>query len=257
MADQDQKKEVRRIRTLLAKMAEMAEHVEQTGSFESSIRNNVKRYNNIVEHLEDQDILPEDVFPELDEDSDSGQLGAEAKLLADYLNDLGSEEEPARGPEGTRRGEGKRPDLGMMVALAPFLERNELTNIVLKHFTGQTTPSEEAAPVAPGNADIQTVIALAPHVDKATLGQMARACLAKQPLTDPKMLVALAPHMDSAEFSALLRAYLPDWFSSAPVPPTPPIPPVAPTPPTAPAPPVPPSFGPILQRMEGKEGELR
>lgn len=257
MAEQDKKKEIRRIRTLLAKMAEMAEHVEQTGSFQSSIQNNVKRYNNIVEHLEDQDILPEDVFPELDEDSDSGQLGAEAKLLADYLSDLADEEEPMRGPEGARKAEGKRPDLGMMVALAPFLERSELTNIVLKHFTGRTTPSEEETPAAPGNADIQTVIALAPHVDKATLGQMARACLAKQPLTDPKMLVALAPHMDSAEFSALLRAYLPDWFGAAPVPPTAPTPPAPPTPPVAPTPPTPPSFGPEMQRMGSEERELR
>ena len=247
MAEHDKKKEIRRMRTLLEKMAEMAEHVEQTGSFESSIQNNVKRYNSIVEHLEDNDVLPEDMFPELDEDSDSGQLGAEAKLLSGYLADLADEDEMERGSGNSRKPEGKRPDLGMMVALAPFLERNELTNIVLKHFTGQTKLGEEEAPAAPGSMDIQTLIALAPHVDKATLGQMARACLSRQPLADPKLLVALAPHMDKAEFSQLLHEYLPNWFGAAPT---------APVPPAPPAPPAP-SFGPILQRSPGEEQELR
>ena len=104
----------------------------------------MKRYNNILEHLEDRDILPEGIFPSVDEDSDAGQLGAEAKLLAEYLADFASdEEEPARGPGKERKGEGKKQDLGMMVALAPFLEKNDLTHMVLKHFTGQMSGSEE------------------------------------------------------------------------------------------------------------------
>ena len=265
MADQSAKKEIRRIRTLLEKMAEMAEHVEETGNFESGTRNNVKRYNNIVEHLEDKDILPEDVFPELDEDSDSGQLGTEAKLLADYLADLAEEEDAERGAGSFKKPEGKRADLGMMVALAPFLERNELTNIVLKHFTGQTASVEEEAPTAPGSMDMQTLIGLAPHVDKATLGQMARACLSRQPLTDPKLLVALAPHMDKADFGQLLHEFLPSLFGTAPAPPNPP---------SAPAPyersrkfnfndedetsaPSSPSSTSSMQRPSGEEKELR
>jgi hypothetical protein len=236
MSDQEQKREIRRMRALLVKMAEMAEHVEQTGSFESGIHNSVKRYNTIVEHLEDKGILPEDIFPRLDEDSDSGQLGAEAKLLSDYLADLSDEEEePVRGPGNPRKGEGKRQDLGMMVALAPFLEKNELTHMVLKHFTGQASGGEETELSASQGPDLKTIVGLAPHVDSATLGQMVRACLTQQPLADPKMLVALAPHMESSDFSALIREYLPTWFGGQPAAaPAPPAPPAAPAPPEPP-----------------------
>lgn len=236
MAEHDQKKneqrnEIRRMKRLLEKMAEMAEHVEQTGSFESGIQNSVKRYNTIVEHLEDRGILAEDLFPELDEDSDSGQLGAEAKLLADYLSDVIEEEtEENKGEEETngvearfgfrKKSDLKRPDLGMMVALAPFLERNELTSMVLKHFTGQGSVSEEATSEAKASApqgpNLQTIISLAPHVDQTTLGQMVRACLASQSFDNPQQLVQLAPHMNSAEFSQILREYLPTWFGAQP-----------------------------------------
>ena len=104
--------------------------------------------------------------------------------------------------------------------------------MVLKHFTGQMSGSEETELSSSQSPDLKTIVALAPHVDSATLGQMVRACLAQQTLADPKMLVALAPHMKSDEFSQLIREYLPTWFGAQPpTPPTPPEPPAAPEPP--------------------------
>ncbi len=215
MAEHDSKKnEIRRMRTLLQKMAEMAEHAEQTGSFESATHNYVRRYNAIVEHLEDNDVVPEDLFPKLEEETDFGQMGAEAKLLADYLDDILEES-----PKASNRNETK-PDLGLMVALAPFLESRELSKIVSQHFTGPGGAGANEGGESAQGPDLKTIASLAPHVDRMTLAEMVRACLAREPLRDPHLLLSLAPHMDRHEFSRLLREYLPNWFGGqAPAPP--------------------------------------
>jgi hypothetical protein len=213
---------------LLRQTAEFAEHVEQTGSFQSGARNSVKRYNAIVEHLEEEDIIREDMFPRLEEDeSDFGQLGAEATALANYLDDIGDEEEkPATGgPKGK--------DFGWLLGLAPFLERDELSKLVRSHFTGQApfpvppAPPKEEADSSQG-PDLKTIIGLAPHIDKKTLGEMVRACLSRQKLRDPNLLVALAPHMESRDLGQILHEYLPDWFASASPEAAPPAEPPAP-----------------------------
>src|SRR5260221_2863873 len=121
MSEQETNNEVRRLRRLLLKMAELAEHVEQTGSFESGVQNSVKRYNAIVGHLEALEALPVSMFPRLEDEADAGQLGAQATLLADYLKDS-TEEEEARAISA--------PDLGSLVALAPFLGSKELSQLV-------------------------------------------------------------------------------------------------------------------------------
>jgi hypothetical protein len=180
-------------------MAEMAEHAEQTGSFESAVRNYVKRYNAIVEHLEDNDIVPEELFPRLEEETDFGQLGAEATLLAGYLDDLVEETPPPASGKGS-----KAPDLGMMVALAPFLESRELSKLLQGHFGNIAPAAEENS--APQSMNLKTLVGLAPHVDRATLGQMVRACLASEQIDDPNMLVALAPHVDKAILGEMVRA---------------------------------------------------
>lgn len=233
MFDPEKQQEIRRLRSMLLKMAELAEHVEQTGSFESGVRNNIRRYNKIVEHLEDSGAIPDDLFPKLSDDADSGQVGSEAMFLADYLGDLPGMEEPQKEPNKP-----KVPDIGMAVALAPFLEKHVLTDLVHRHLGG-TNPeennrnefSQEASTSIP---DLKTIIGLAPHIDRHTLGELARACLSHQKLTDPHLLVALAPHMDKNEFSQLVREHLPQWFATqAPESPAPPAPPEPPAPPTA------------------------
>ncbi len=157
-------------------------------------------------YLEEREIIPEEMFPMLEEDeADSGQLGAEASLLADYLADLAEEEtSPA--------GAGSKPDMGMLVALAPFLEQKELSKMMRKHFTGQASAAEEEEAAPQQGPDLKTIAGLAPFVDRKTLGEMVRACLSRQKITDPSVLVALAPHMDSQELSKILREHLPEWF---------------------------------------------
>jgi hypothetical protein len=237
----------------LRKMAEMAEHTEQTGSFESGIRNNyVKRYNAIVEHLEEMDVVPEELFPRLDDEADSGQLGAEAMLLADYLADFLEETPPPNA------GRGNKPDMGLMVALAPFLESKELSNLVRASLAGTPPPAGEAPEenAADAGPDLQALVGLAPHIDSGTLAELVQAHLARHKLSDPRLLTALAPHMKSSDLSRILRSYVPEWFGgpAAPSPDAPPEPPAAarsewvrwpvPERPEAPAPPPPPPASP-------------
>lgn len=247
MSDQDNKREIRRMLRLLRQMAGLAEHVEQTGSFESGVRNSVKRYNSIVEHLEDNGVLPEEMFPKLEEEADFGQLGAEATLLADYLNDMIEEEEPHRKPG---------LDLGPVIALAPFLGQSELKKIVRAHFAGKKFglefDDEEEREENSGQMDLRTLVGLAPHIGSRELGELVRAYLATHPQIDPNQLVALAPHMKSEDLGAIIREYMPTWFGgpSAPraeAPPQPPPPPgwnAAPRPPEPPAPNTPPPASP-------------
>ena len=217
MPDRNPKQEIRRIRNLLLKMAETAEHAEQTGSFESGVRNYVKRYNAIVEHLEEEDIVPEDLFSALDEDETNfGQLGAEATLLADYIS-----EDVEESPKESSKREQKE-GLGPLVALAPFLGSSELSKLVRERLgvtvtvsSDQPTPPKPPAPPAPQTGpDLHTIIGLAPHLDKETVGQLVRAALAHQKVNDPNLLIALAPHMDKAELSRLVREQMPGWFGA-------------------------------------------
>lgn len=217
----------------------------------------MKRYNAIVEHLEEENVIPENLWPALDDDETNyGQLGAEASLLADYLNDVAEE---APGPPPHRE---KHEGLGPLIALAPFLGSEELSKLVRQRLgvdTAPAPPAPPAPPASPQGPDLQMIVGLAPHIDSATLAEMVRACLSRQKITDPNLLIALAPHMNSADLSQLLREQLPEWIGAAPerseenpaepgTPTargvktswtehaTPPTPPVLPTPPTPPSP---------------------
>ena len=242
MSDLDQKKEIRRLRSLLLKMMELAEHVEQTGSFEGGVRNSVKRYNAIVERLEELEAIPEEIFHTLDEKANSGELGAEAMLLADFLNDM-IEDEPAPAASGNK----KMPDIGPLVALAPFLGGGELAKLIREHFDLPKGGEKQAASEGgAGQMNMRTIIGLAPHMKSEDLGQLVRSYLAQGGTFDPKELVALAPHMRSEDLSEILRLSQPQWFGgkpTAPATPTPPTPPAAPnvvhTAPTPPTPPPP------------------
>lgn len=216
MSEIEQKREIRRMLRLLRQMTELAEHVEQTGSFESGAHNSVKRYNAIVEHLEEHGAIPEEMFPGLEEDSGFGQLGAEATLLANYLQDLVDEEDNPT----PKRGTDPKQDFGWLLGMAPFLEKTELTNLVRAHFAGKPAPPAEPTPASektssPLEPDLAMLVEVAPHVDSKTLGEMVRTCLSRHQLTDPKQLLSLAPHMESGQFSQLLREYLPAWFGAS------------------------------------------
>ena len=221
MSEQEQKKEIPRLYKLLLKMTEMAEHSEQTGTFESATRNLSRRYNAIVERLEDIDAIPGDLFQRLEDNADFGQIGAEATLLADYVKDLNEEVgPPERGKEKAKRGF----DPGPLIALAPFLDSGDLGRLVREHFVGAGESQEKAEareekPAAASSKsqtpDLRDIAELAPHLKPEDVNKMVRVSLANQKAFDPKAVVEIAPHLRPEDLSAILHEYAPEWFGEA------------------------------------------
>lgn len=205
--------EVRRLRKLLGRMMELANHVEQTGSFQSGAHDSVRRYNAIVERLEEIEAITENMFPHLDEDSDFGRLGAECTLLAGYLEDLMEDDEPEDFRGGRRHRRKFRENIGELVALAPFLGAEELHKLVKSHFTGKKA-GEDSEIEEEDKPDWKHIISLAPHMNSDDLEQLVMACLSRNPHISPKFLTALAPHLTSEALGRILREYLPAWFEA-------------------------------------------
>lgn len=231
MSDTSKKKEINRMLRLLRRMAELSEHVEQTGSFEGAAQNSIRRYNAIVEHLESEEILHEDLFPRLDEDSDFAHLGAESSLLANYLEDL-LEDEHNEAKEETKKFGVKSFDKAMLVALAPFLGARELKKILHRELGMANGEDDESDERNSERHSIQSIIGLAPHLDKKDLDELVLAYIRRGGTIHPKQLVALAPHISKETLSMLVRASMsePDGEGAKPTKPEPPTPPPPPTP---------------------------
>ena len=176
--------------------------------------------------------------------ADSGQLGIETSLLADYLSDLTGD-----GPASTM----PPPDLGSLVALAPFLESKELSKLVRERFsanppepakdeTASVSVKDEAGSSAPAPPDMKTILLLAPHLKQGDLQDMTRTYLARQGQITPQQIAQLAPFLDGDLLGDLMRTYMPGWFGDAPPPPPSPVPPAPPVPPAAPSAPAPPAW---------------
>ncbi len=152
----DTQAEVAQLRRLLHRMADLAEHASQTGSFKGGAQGSVRRYNAVVERLEDLEAVPEDVFQKLDEDdANFDELGAEARLLEEYLEDEEQRTaDPAAGP--------KKMDMQMIVGLAPFMDKQELAALLRAAMSQQKTMN-------PG-----LLVGLAPFIDRQDLGRIVR-----------------------------------------------------------------------------------
>lgn len=89
--------DIRRIRRLLSETARLSEHASLTGSLEKGSKLGIRQYNAIREHLQEIGAIPEDLFPDLDEDECGfDELGVATKLLETYLEDEEPEETPRR-----------------------------------------------------------------------------------------------------------------------------------------------------------------
>ena len=198
--------EMRKICNILSQIIEMAEE----GAFPGGLTTSVKRYNSILRHLEESEILPNGLFISLPEQEGAvtqDQIGVDCRMLVGYLED--------EDDDGEGESSGK-VDFGPVIALAPFLEKGELKKILRMHLTGhdyhETEEEEEDQPTK--TPDLKLLVSLAPHMGKRELGELVAACLERREKFDPKLIVALAPHMDREELSRLLKKHLPDWFGA-------------------------------------------
>lgn len=172
MSQSDSKKELRQICSLLKELADLAEHASLTGALEGGSRRAARRYNAIVEHLEERDIIPEGVFQPLDEDQDGyDAVGIESKLLLGYIREEREEgdEEPGVAPFEGKRKKRRKPDFEFILGLAPFMDRRDV-------------------------------------------GRMVRAAVKGKQNVEPGFIMGLAPFMDRDEIARLVREHMPDWF---------------------------------------------
>lgn len=215
--DKGTKKEIKRMRQILHQIVSMAEEENMEGG----LGNAVKRYNAIVRHLETASVLPPGLFQPLNEEPGAvtfDQAGVESRMLSGYLEEvIDEEEEDSSG----------KPDFGPVIALAPFLDQHDLKALVHSHLSGRGFVEPQPPPNSGGaQPTLEALVGLAPHMDEKDLAQMVETCLAREPLTDPRLMMALAPHLDQKDLGRIMRQHLPNWFASRgqEVPPAPPAP---------------------------------
>ena len=93
--------DLRKIRRLLRETTRLAERASMTGSLAGGVRIAVRQYNSIRNHLQDQGVIPDDLFQELDEDDATfDELGVVAGMLDSYLED-----DESTHPDGERPGD--------------------------------------------------------------------------------------------------------------------------------------------------------
>src|SRR5438270_10509498 len=80
--------DLRKIRRLLRETTRLAEWASMTGSLQGGGRIAIRQYNAIRNHLQDTNVIPEDLFQELDEDEATfDELGVVTGMLESYLED--------------------------------------------------------------------------------------------------------------------------------------------------------------------------
>ena len=112
MGRNNENEDVRKMRRLLRETTRLAERASMTGSLQGGGRIAIRQYNAIRNHLQDNGVIPEDLFQELDEDEATfDELGVVSGMLDSYLED---EDEGApdvdgeRGPEDREARRGRR-----------------------------------------------------------------------------------------------------------------------------------------------------
>lgn len=146
------------IRSMLQEIGAIAENATLTGSLASGAGEGARRYNAALEHLVRDGHVPSGIFAPLPETADWGQIGVSARLLAKAIG--GQEARPnATGP----RPAGPIRDPGILCALAPFMESDDLAELV------------EECLNADQDFDEGILVALAPFVGSETLGRLLRS----------------------------------------------------------------------------------
>lgn len=245
MGAKNGKKERRQMQILLERIADLAEHAHHTGAFEEGAELSVQRYNRIVKNLEGSETIPAEMFPVLPENASFSRLGAECRLLVGYLEEYGEEDDEEDDDRHKSKSKGKgggtidggviaamapflgkkdlahlvssgELDAGVLTAIAPFMEQEELGRVVRQHFPARAgSGDEEAESSESSQPDLKAIASMAPFLDRETLTELVRSCLARDPAPNPKRFAELAPFLPREVFSELLRTHFPHWFGTA------------------------------------------
>lgn len=143
------------IRRMLDHLSELAEDASLTGKLRDGAPDAVRKYNAILTTLRSDHDLPAELFEPLPLDAGWDRLGVDAHLLSGFLE--GDDNGKHRHLHGGQPG-----DVGALVALAPFLNSDDLARLI----------EERIADGLPFDEGV--LIALAPFVGSDALGRMLR-----------------------------------------------------------------------------------
>lgn len=156
------------VRRVLAEVAQVAEHGSLTGSYRGGARAAAQAYNGALAALSAKGLVPEGMFESLDLDhADFGHIGVQARLLLAVVEEP---EEEAPAEEG----------LGSVIALAPFLNSQDLAQLVRERLRTHTKVNDGF------------LTALAPFLDSEMLGELVRTRMNRRPAA-PEPAPAPAP----------------------------------------------------------------
>ena len=150
----EQRDELRRLRGMLDELGGLAENATMTGGLEHGAPAAVRRYNAIVERLQELDAAPRGFSP-LGGEASFDESSVECKVLARSLK------EDDRGIHGGSHG-GTERNLALVAGLAPFVEQRELLDLLRLH-------EQAGEPVDPA-----VILALAPFLPKDEITRLVR-----------------------------------------------------------------------------------
>jgi hypothetical protein len=189
-------------KALLKELASVAEEASLTGAFSDGIPSARDKVNWLMAWAEARQIAPTGFFRPLTDKAGWGEIGVEARMMMASLKDSQDDEEDTDDDEdqdddeGSSHGDpihidfefgrklgrkmrhlkhvfkgkgGGLQDPGVLVAMAPFLDNEDLAAMVTSHLD------------AGGEFDEGLLVALAPFLGSQTLGKLVRARFMRKP----------------------------------------------------------------------------
>lgn len=137
--------------SVLKELGKIAEHASLTGSFEDGGPTLARKYNAVLKTAVEAQLVNKGMFAELDSKVSLSEVGIESKILAASLE--------------SRVKSGKAPaaDPSLLVRLAPFVESEDLTELIRKQIATGTSISSDV------------IASIAPFVESRALGDLLRA----------------------------------------------------------------------------------
>lgn len=167
--------DINEIVSILKELGRIAEHASLTGAFEDGGPSLARKYNAILKMVESKDFAMKGVFSPVGESASMAEVGIEAKLLASSLESRNKKE-----------GSSAAADPSLLVRLAPFVESEDLSDLIRRQIQSGTSFSSD------------TIASIAPFVESKALGDLLRAAtdfapMPPEPPKPPKVEVSPAP----------------------------------------------------------------
>ncbi|RYG43024.1 hypothetical protein EON79_17780, partial [bacterium] len=155
---------------LLREIAEIANHASLTGSLAGGERRAAARYNSTLNRLLELGAVGPGLFEPLPDDSNYGEIGIEARMLASSVDKPKEEFRPDMGH-----------DPGILLRLAPFVDRKDLADMVRDQLRQA------------GSIDMETIAHLGPFLDREVIGDLLRGRFGPKPPNPPAPPVPPVP----------------------------------------------------------------